>query len=575
MLGPSMVLNFFSAGFLLVSSVECVSPRTSAARQSIDDGMGGVVGHRGLLNYRNRAGQLEGVSLITNNSTLLSHDRGDAHAVSDGTPLGEMVQVGDEQPPGFAQADLAGFEARTLHGPIGALRHPMWQPEIWRANKFEVLVCCVALFFAGILCSAGGIGGGGIYVTVLMVFGQLEVVDAVPLSKAVVFFGSISSLILNMRKSVSSSSTKTLIDYNICRLVVPAALLGTYAGVFLNWLLPGWIIVLLLTVILCIMSATVARTAMQQHAEEQKRALLAASDKAASQSFEEHLHEALEAPIAEARSSAKGSFTKDSPTATAYGAASHGALPQDSNQQLDAGKPPNGPKLRNQLTLRDVVLAVGTEFCVVSCSVIHFHAQSCLTSLGTSGAEAACNHPALSYFGHGTMQTWMEHQTSSSLLLHFTMLFPACACALVLTFYTSALVKHEGWCLSEALCYHSMAIITGALAGLVGIGGGLIFAPFFLGMAVEPSVAVATSSTCVIFTSSSTTLQYLLTDRIIMSLTVVYGIINLVASYSGTSLVHMVQDRFLTNRSYISLIVGAGVLISAALSINKLLHSVV
>ena len=32
----------------------------------------------------------------------------------------------------------------------------------------------VVLFFAGILCSAGGIGGGGIFVTVLMVVGFAE-----------------------------------------------------------------------------------------------------------------------------------------------------------------------------------------------------------------------------------------------------------------------------------------------------------------------------------------------------------------------------------------------------------------
>merc|ERR1719199_1827333 len=101
----------------------------------------------------------------------------------------------------------------------------------------------------------------------------------------------------------------------------------------------------------------------------------------------------------------------------------------------------------------------------------------------------------------------------------------------------------EGWRLIDALYFQTMGVITGALAGLVGIGGGLIFSPFFLFMGFEPAVAVATSSTCVIFTSSSTTMQYLLTDRIIMSLTVLYGTVNLVASYAGTSFVHLLQDK--------------------------------
>merc|ERR1712046_291422 len=96
----------------------------------------------------------------------------------------------------------------------------------------------------------------------------------------------------------------------------------------------------------------------------------------------------------------------------------------------------------------------------------------------------------------------------------------------------------------EVIKYTAMASTTGCLAGLVGIGGGLIFSPYFLISGVEPAVAVATSSTCVIFTSSSTTLQYLLTDRIITSLTIVYGLVNLLASYVGTSLVHMLRIAF-------------------------------
>merc|ERR550514_908258 len=87
------------------------------------------------------------------------------------------------------------------------------------------------------------------------------------------------------------------------------------------------------------------------------------------------------------------------------------------------------------------------------------------------------------------------------------------------------------WNLQDVIKYNIMGLVTGCLAGLVGIGGGLIFSPFFLLMNVDPAVAVATSSTCVIFTASSTTMQYLLTDRIIMVFTLAYGITNLLASY--------------------------------------------
>merc|ERR1719284_1380987 len=157
--------------------------------------------------------------------------------------------------------------------------------------------------------------------------------------------------------------------------------------------------------------------------------------------------------------------------------------------------------------------------------------------------------------------------------MFFMLAIPISACSLVMIYFSQACMKHGGWTAPQVAKYEGMSVCTGCLAGLVGIGGGLIFSPFFLLMGVEPAVAVATSSTCVIFTSSSTTLQYLLTDRIVMTLAIAYGIVNLVASYLGTSFVHWLQDNYGTRKSYITGIVAVGVAISAGLSVAKLFSS--
>merc|ERR1712032_1015407 len=114
---------------------------------------------------------------------------------------------------------------------------------------------------------------------------------------------------------------------------------------------------------------------------------------------------------------------------------------------------------------------------------------------------------------------------------------PIVLCVLATVYNSYLCVGEECIMPSEIVKYSAMAAFTGCFAGLVGIGGGLIFSPFFLAMGLDPSVAVATSSTCVLFTSSSTTLQYLLTGRIIMSLTLFYGVTNLLAiCLAGSSL---------------------------------------
>merc|ERR1719355_528943 len=127
----------------------------------------------------------------------------------------------------------------------------------------------------------------------------------------------------------------------------------------------------------------------------------------------------------------------------------------------------------------------------------------------------------------------------------------------------------QGWPMNKIIMYQTMALITGLLAALVGIGGGLIFSPFLLVTGVEPAVAVATSATCVIFTSSSTTFQYMLIDRIHMALAVFYGLVNVVSSAIGTKMVHYLQAHFARQRSIITFIVAAAVGASAVMAVWK------
>merc|ERR1712194_424222 len=128
-----------------------------------------------------------------------------------------------------------------------------------------------------------------------------------------------------------------------------------------------------------------------------------------------------------------------------------------------------------------------------------------------------------------------------------------------------------GWNLARCAYFQATSIVTGCLAGLVGIGGGLIFSPFFLLMGMDPSIAVGTSSTCVLFTSSSTTIQYVLTGRVFLLLALVYGIVALVGSFIGTSLVHFIRQQYPERKSYITFIVVGTVLVSFVLVLAKLI----
>lgn len=453
---------------------------------------------------------------------------------------------------------MMGATPHIAHFADPSLKHPFWIMEWEEVWNIHVLTCSLVLFLGGILCSAAGIGGGGVYVAVLMILGELSPHNAVPLSKAVVFFGAIASLAANMRRMWSPSgqqegASRTVINFHACRVTVPAALVGTFLGVALNWHARGHTIVVLLTGVLSFMTLMVCRTAWRQRCEEEQGLAMKGHHIEAEAPKEEQL-ELL--PQNAAAAAAGGSYNAVDGTAELWAPPSTKAASKKP-EKLDA------------CSTEDIVMAGLLLFIVVASGVFRFHMHACAAEQSGNGAAGSCQHPLLHHTFGGRMEVWMSDPTTAILLQRLVTSLPLWSCVFMSVYSGHLVHKAADWRMMDILSYQVMAVSTGLLAGLVGVGGGLIFSPFFLVMGMDPSVAVATSSTCVLFTSSSTTIQYLFTDRVIMSLALVYGLVCCAASWLGTSLVHELQDTFHGRRSYITLIVAAAVGLSAILSLGK------
>eukprot|EP00448_Togula_jolla_P036520 CAMPEP_0170622090 /NCGR_PEP_ID=MMETSP0224-20130122/28942_1 /TAXON_ID=285029 /ORGANISM="Togula jolla, Strain CCCM 725" /LENGTH=478 /DNA_ID=CAMNT_0010948379 /DNA_START=140 /DNA_END=1576 /DNA_ORIENTATION=- len=430
------------------------------------------------------------------------------------------------------------------------LRHPFWEFH-WGQVGMEAVTCSLVLFFSGILCSAAGIGGGGIYVVVLMLFGGMTPHNAVPLSKAVVFIGAIASMLVNLKRMTGEERhTKPVIDVYACRVTIPAALMGTFLGVLMNWHADGVSIVLLLTVLLCFMSALVVRTALSQRAAE------LAGTEAAKLAEIDSERQALMGP----GSSMQYSETPqhETPQATTIDEPMSCALTKSINE-----------KTLGEATLSDVIVSFGLMGLVILCGILRFHMHACREEKEGITRPGSCDHPVVQVMGP-QMDTWLSSKGSAFTLQVFVYSVPFVCCASLMLGYARSTQQLAGWSSSRIVKYQVVSVLTGALAGLVGVGGGLVFSPFFLLTGMEPAVAIGTSSTIVLFIASSTSIQYVFTDRVIMPLAFIYGIVTLVASYAGTKLVHVLQDHFSARRSYLTFIVALGVGLSAVLSFVKL-----
>merc|ERR1740121_1309421 len=404
-----------------------------------------------------------------------------------------------------------------------------------------------------------------------MIAGGLGPRDAVPLSKAVVFLGAVASLMVNLgaKDPWGLQSSRRVIDLTVCRLVVPAALCGTLFGVMLNFHTQDTAIVLLLSALLVAMTCMVLRAAWGQYQEEQEAAESSASgllsapgeaDAAAGAGVARNPQDDEDADAADG-------LCEDQPRGGAQ--AEEGAQLQRSGardlDEADASSDAAPSRV-------DLVLVAFLTLIIVLSGTLRVHMQQCraeklLAADGVAAAGGACANPVAAMLLWGRMEGWMADAAASEGLQRAALALPIGACLVASAHYAGLASKSPEWTMWRVLAYQAAGVVPGILAGLAGIGGGLILSPFFLLTGMDAAVAVGTSSTCVLFTSSATTMQYLLTDRIVLSLSLVYGAVTFAASHSV--LVHRLQSAG-ARRSCISAVVAVGVALSAVLSLAKL-----
>ncbi|GMI93341.1 hypothetical protein like AT1G61740 [Hibiscus trionum] len=110
-------------------------------------------------------------------------------------------------------------------------------------------VCC---FIAAVVSSAGGIGGGGLFIPILTIVAGLDLKTASSFSSFMVTGGSIANVLYNLRTKTDKlgRQRKALIDYDIALLSEPCMLLGVSVGVVCNHVFPEWLITILFAVFL-------------------------------------------------------------------------------------------------------------------------------------------------------------------------------------------------------------------------------------------------------------------------------------------------------------------------------------
>ncbi|KAI3866038.1 hypothetical protein MKX03_024737 [Papaver bracteatum] len=122
--------------------------------------------------------------------------------------------------------------------------------HLWPEMSFgwRIVVGSVIAFIASAFGSVGGVGGGGIYVPMLILVIGFDAKSSVPISKCMIMGTAASTVYCNLKRRHPTLEIP-VIDYNLAVLIQPMLMLGISIGVGLGGILADWMVTVLLIVL--------------------------------------------------------------------------------------------------------------------------------------------------------------------------------------------------------------------------------------------------------------------------------------------------------------------------------------
>ena len=122
----------------------------------------------------------------------------------------------------------------------------------------------------------------------------------------------------------------------------------------------------------------------------------------------------------------------------------------------------------------------------------------------------------------------------------------------------------SSWKAHRLIIIWAFVVCVGIIAGMVGLGGGVLIGPLMIELAVHPQSAAATSTLIVLFSSTIATVTFALYGRINLSYFAVYGPVCLVGGIVGTFVLSGLIRKW-RMASLVTLMLSGLVVVSAAL----------
>jgi uncharacterized membrane protein YfcA len=354
------------------------------------------------------------------------------------------------------------------------------------------------------MSNASGLGGGLLFIPVLLLIMNFYPHEAIPISKIVIFAGAITSFIQNTKVKRPGRNSKAL-NYNLVIVNAPNLLLGTILGVTLNKILPNSLILFLLCMLLFFYSFKTFKTFLKIYREENSGELHSMSSQ--------------------------------------FNTISQRSVNNDINQQEE--RPVESEIYKDRFLLRwDKLKYI----------IIPFLIMAGLSILRESEIVSKCS------------------------AIYWILMFSFLAIVLIYDYFIYNHIQTEysyrkiigfpyddrdiNWTNQTIIKLCFIGFLAGFIAGVIGIGGGVVLGPILLDLGVHPIVGTVTTNMLVLITSSSTTFQFILFKMLNIEYGIICIIFSALGSYCGTYLVNTYVKKT-GKQSFIVLVLFCVVIISA------------
>ncbi|KAL1188647.1 Sulfite exporter TauE/SafE family protein 1 [Cardamine amara subsp. amara] len=353
--------------------------------------------------------------------------------------------------------------------------------------SIPIIIAAVLSFFAASISSAGGIGGGGLFISIMTIVAGLEMKTVSSFSAFMVTGVSFANVGCNIFVRNPKAGGKTLIDFDLALTVQPCLLLGVSVGVICNRMFPNWLVLTLFAVFLAWSTMKTCKKGVSYWNLETERA--------------EIRKRRDDDGVEGARESLLGNEVED---------------------EVEKGK------IRFPWMKLGVLVIIWLLFFSINLLRGNKYGQG-IISIQPCGALY-----------------WLLSSLQIPLTIFFTLcIYYSDNVQSTHTSHNQDPQKEIGdGRRPNNLMLPIMALLAGVLGGLFGIGGGMLISPLLLQIGIAPEVTAATCSFIVLFSSTMSAIQYLLLGMEHAGTAAIFALICFVASLVGLMVVKKVIAKY-------------------------------